>query len=761
LTIWYYFERNPHHRPGFPIGNPSVLAANLLPALMLGLAWLAGALQAWHVRRERPSRARLVGALLALALCGGAFALAGSRGGLLGLVAGAATIVFFGLGRRGPAVASLTALVIFIAAGVYFYTSRMGDTMARGATVRLRLYAWQYAADIWQMRPMLGAGAASFTRFGTQYSARDRFLDPAAFMGDWLEHAHNEFFEVFAEIGLFGGVTFVAAWVALLAAASRVLRSGLSPERRWLLIGMTAGIVGLLGDALFGTSLRLPGGGALFWTLVGALLAACRCAARPEGRAAEAAPPPEAPAWRRRGLAGGAAAGTALLMVGGVFNFVGLVYERIAYRSLRSGDYAVTVESGRLAGDLLLNPTRVLLVEERVLQARYARLMERVERLRAAATRPATGMSEQWAGAAAAARATFDDGLQLERRAPMMPGAATIRARAAELLRVLHAEDDPRAAAEWAAIAEATWRQHREQRPADVETLLALTGYAKSLDEYLRHLRDALRAGFAPVEWHAALQRVLNEPDLDAALGRMAAVAGPIDPGTDLDTLVSSRAPEAYRLRAAVGAARGNFEAAAQDAAQAGRLYEPMRARFPMLAAVAAYEEAEYTLRRGPEHAAAAGGRLRRALDTLPVIQEQHASEAAAPFRELLALCELAADKPDAAFELRVLAGHDRNRRAWLMADAYVRLAEMFIRFPPDRRPDVRAWLQAALRDQPRHIRAWSWQAWLAAESGDVAAVREVLQQAAAAGVSDPVLRQITEGVEDEFPAVRPVRPAE
>lgn len=783
LTIWYWFERNPHHRPGFPIGNPSVLAANLLPALMIGVAWVAGSIAAWRTRRVPIPRARLFAALLLLGICGGTFALVGSRGGLLGLVLGLATIGFFGLGRRGPLVASLAGIVIVLAAGFYFYSGRMGDTMARGATVRLRLYAWQYAAEIWQTRPMLGAGAACYTRFATQYSARDRFLDPAAFLGDWLEHAHNEFFEVFAEIGLFGGVSFVAAWVALLAAASRLLRSGLSAERRWLIIGVTAAIAAVLGDGLFGIALRLPGGAALFWTLVGALLAACRCAARPA--APESAPHGDGPGTattsaaprqhglRRVGPIAASAMAAVMLLVAALGNFVGLVYERLAYRSyFANADFGATIETGRLASDLLLTPTRVLFAEELTLRARFARLQERVQRLGelpfADASQPASApgssppnpAAQRLAGVASSARAAYEDALRLERRAPMMPGAAVLRARAAELLAAIHAESNPPAAAEWAAVAEATWLFHREQRRSDVETLLALTRYAKTLDEYVRNLRDALRAGFATHDWHAALRRIAREPGLDDSLGRMLAVAGPIDARTEPDALVASFAPEAHRLYAFVLGSRGEFERAADEALLAANLYRPVRARFPTLAAVARFERAEYLLRSNPQQAAAAAAELDQALRALPEIQPQQRAELEAPFHELLALCRLAQGDEPGALAARVDAGGDPGSRAVLLADGYVRLAEMFVRFPPQRRPAVDPWLSAALRHRPQHIRAWSWRAWLAADAGDITAVHAVLRAAEQAGLAKDALTQIVTGLQQEFPTLGTLTPA-
>ncbi|HMQ14512.1 MAG TPA: hypothetical protein PKC49_00930, partial [Phycisphaerae bacterium] len=98
LTVWYFYERNPYHRPGFPIGNPGPLAACLLPAIVLCLVRLGPALKA----RPRSAAAwREIGlSVIPLAPLGWAFWLTGSRSGLLAAAAAAAVAAFLHLPRR-------------------------------------------------------------------------------------------------------------------------------------------------------------------------------------------------------------------------------------------------------------------------------------------------------------------------------------------------------------------------------------------------------------------------------------------------------------------------------------------------------------------------------------------------------------------------------------------------------------------------------------------------------------------------------------
>ena len=147
--------------------------------------------------------------------------------------------------------------------------------MARGATIRFRYYAWRYAAELWsQSLPtsVIGQGAGSYPRLAGQLSIRDRTLDPEAFPGELVEHAHNELFEVLTEIGLIGGVTFVGGWLATLAAGAALRRSVSDREKRWLHAALVAGLMALIVDMFSWPALRLSGVPAIFYTLLGAVL---------------------------------------------------------------------------------------------------------------------------------------------------------------------------------------------------------------------------------------------------------------------------------------------------------------------------------------------------------------------------------------------------------------------------------------------------------------------------------------------------------
>lgn len=762
LCVWYYTERNPHHRPGFPIGNPSPLAACILPAVVICGCVLAREIIGVIRRREAGPLWVTFGAALALVPLLGCFRLTDSRAALLALAGSVGAIVFVLLRSRWRA-AFLLLLLGLAAFAIYRWQGAASDlAMARGASLRFRMYAWRYAAELWAMRTVTGHGAGAYPRLGGSLAVQDRQLDPAAFMGSVVEHAHNELFEVFAEIGLLGGVTFVAGYLATAVACLAVLLGNHSRQRWWLLAGLMGGLAGLVIDALFGVGLRLPGVPAVFYTLLGAAWSLGRATS-----GAAVVPPASAGSRTRdttiyRYVTAGLALVGALVAAGLTWrNLVGLRFEALAERAAIGGDNHSAMVSSAEASDLLLEPFRRLAAAQRQLEAASGVAAESAGRaLRTAdggAAPPATGTAQGtgdrgWQHAVQNVERVHAVALEFEQAAPAFDRATLIAARAAELLARLYASVDATKAREWSAEAWRAWLRRYQVRPTDVETLIALTGYPGSDGDRVVLLRDALRAGFPPVEWVAALRRAAAQPGFAAALEAQMAAVGPYDPRTDLDTLILSRAPEIHRLHAAVRALGGDFAEAERDAARAADMYRPMTPRFPHLRAVALAEEGEYAFRAAPGRPERAIELAQQALAALPPIQAQQFDELARPFRLRLARYLLAADRTAEAEQVVAALADDATQRSRVLAGLYLELVAAAARLPGDHRPDVGAWAAAALRLAPRSLDAWSWKAWLAAQADGAAGFTAVLHAAAAAGLGVDDLVVIRQRVCNDWP---------
>ena len=764
LCAWYYIERNPFHRPGFPIGNPSTLAAVVLPAFLIVLVVFVGTLGD-QLRAIAPaSRATVIGAGVALPVLGGCLALADSRGAYLGGLAGVAGILFLAARTRLRRVLLWSTLVAIAAAGWYFSTSTQDVTMARGATVRFRLYTWRYAAELWSHRPISGLGAGSFPRLAGALSIRDRMLDPAAFAGEVIAHAHNELFEVFSEIGLLGGVTFVAGFLATLAAAAAMLRSNLSRGRRWLLLGLVGGVIAVLVDSLFGVGLRLPGLPVVFYTLLGTLWAACRAMSRmrPDAETHRARWP--GVLLRRYGVA---LLGLVAAVVGGwlaVRDATGIVDESRAVRAYTQAEQEGPAAYDRArtatlrAAGLLLDPVRVLLARERAVRCDHELALVAWERARRSS---GTNASEQaTSNALDECLRTYSRAWEMSRAAPTLGRMPAIAARCAELMADLLGMTDRAAAQDWAKRAWGAWYVQRQQSPYDRETLLAMARYPLLPAERVGLLRDVLRGGFLDADWRAALEAVAADENFDAILDGVVAAVRPFTPETDLDALILSGAPESYRLRALWRQRNGDFAGAIEDASEAVRLYRPMRPRFPELLSVALAEKAEYVFRDDPKHLDTTLGLAREALAELPRVQQQRYDETANPYRAALVRYLLAADRYAEADQIAAAFIAESQERQEYLVETYRQLAETFIEADRASRPDVEHWLDRVIELRPTHLRAWAWKAWLHGNEGALA-VESILRRAAEAGVTEADLAAIRSGLCEEFPELcRESRPS-
>lgn len=663
VCVWYYYERNPAHRPGFPIGNPSSLAAFLLPALFIAGFSSVGAMIDL-ARRERYALLRVVAGLLALVPIAWCFKLADSRAAQVGLLVGVLGLAFLlakDRTRRWLVVSGL----ILAGLSIGWLSSQTQDvTMARGATLRFRIYAWQYAASLWGFRPISGHGAGSYPQLSGRLDAyaRDRALDPAAFMGDVNEHAHNELFEVFVEIGLIGGLTFVAGWIATLAAASGALQSSLSTRRRWLLLGLVAGLIGQMADAMFGVGLRLPGLSPAFYGLVGVLWAVCRSVSKQRAAEATDAGWIRAMVGRRHVVAGVAGAGAITAALLAWRNAQGLQSEM---QAARADSPREALAAAQRAEECLLDPVRRLMSAHRrvtLLTSEAVTAFTRVDfsTLTAAASMPASAPDDALAEAERRCRAAYAAALELNFRAPSFGRPLELGAQSARLLAGLTALSDRKASLDWLERSRVLLMELRRQRPNDVTNLMTLAGYTQygyrfNASELVVLLRDALRAGRAPRELQELLRREAGGAEFRNVLATLLAAVGPYNAATELDALIDSYAPEMHRLAAAVRALDGDFAGAASEAEAAARLYQPMRTRFVNLPAVALSEQAEYEFLAAPLEPRKAILTVQRAMEAVPQIQEQKRLEILAPYARSLARYRLAAgDAPAAAASLEL-----------------------------------------------------------------------------------------------------------
>ncbi len=271
IAIWYFMERNWRLRAKFPFGNPTFLAAALIPGILLGVAYLCELIE--RARRGRPMSQvpLMIAALAAVGVTGWAFYLTGSRGGAVGLVFGLLAMAMFAL--RGRARWLPVVLAVLLAVGGSWYFLRSSEAGGgRGVTIRLRLAAWQYALDMVSDKPLLGHGRGGFTLLGDAYAVNDVLADPEA-LKTRIAHVHNEWLEVMVDVGSIGLVLIAVALVLSIKAGLLAMRATPHRAERWTLVALLGGLVALIVEESFGVGLRVSGVATMFFTMLGLIWA--------------------------------------------------------------------------------------------------------------------------------------------------------------------------------------------------------------------------------------------------------------------------------------------------------------------------------------------------------------------------------------------------------------------------------------------------------------------------------------------------------
>lgn len=297
--LYWIGPRAPHENAFGPFVNRAHFAALVIVVVPMALALILGARRASHGRRRLlglgarlrewtladQGASRLVAFLILL--MGGATLVAGSRGGVVSLMA--ALVAMIGLAARGPAGARragriAVVAVLVVLAGVWISGDVVSSTVQRLAeeverpAEGWRLPLWRDALHLWRLSPVLGTGLATFE---TAFPRVRTIDDPATFT-----HAESDVVQLLTDTGVVGlalVATAVAEWILVLL---RRLRAPVILPVRTLALG---GLVALIATLVQGmANFNLPVMSNQLY-LAAALVAALR-ADKPPGEAPPAAP---------------------------------------------------------------------------------------------------------------------------------------------------------------------------------------------------------------------------------------------------------------------------------------------------------------------------------------------------------------------------------------------------------------------------------------------------------------------------------------
>lgn len=379
----------PQMRLKFPIGNELWFGACLLPAVFVGLGLFIGRLRnkqpsaesssidpeaCSHDSRGRSWRTLGLAAAIVIVLI--ALGLTRSRSAMVGVTAGFVGLAFLlAPTRKRRLVVVLIALLMAIAGAWYVQDLRVSGVMGQRAhSIRSRLnYEWPYALALFFEKPVGGHGEGCYAMLAGQQARTDQLDDPAVMAVEqyWTAHAHNEWLELLADIGLAGAVAFLLAIVMTLVVAVRFCdrtrgdRSQVA--RRWLAMGLTAALIAMVFEEGSSTAIREPGFPPIFltvWAGLWALVRSARSATKPAPDAV-----PLSPAIPRLV---GVVAMIAALVLGyfGVQDWRGARAAFQAHVDADAGQFPDAIRRADFAGAHTLAPFRKLLARIFAVEAR-------------------------------------------------------------------------------------------------------------------------------------------------------------------------------------------------------------------------------------------------------------------------------------------------------------------------------------------------------------------------------------------------------
>jgi O-antigen ligase len=150
--------------------------------------------------------------------------------------------------------------------------SRVEATSSGDPSLLGRFLLWRYALVVFKSNWLFGVGLENF-RFVKQFYG---WPEPLWYAVRF--NSHNLFLELLADLGVAGSACFWWLFGGAFARVDRIARRSASPERRWLAVGLSAGLVAFVGHGLFDCIIWQHGA----FMVLGLLIGMCLCLERLE-----------------------------------------------------------------------------------------------------------------------------------------------------------------------------------------------------------------------------------------------------------------------------------------------------------------------------------------------------------------------------------------------------------------------------------------------------------------------------------------------
>jgi len=134
-----------------------------------------------------------------------------------------------------------------------------------------RAAMWKFTWMMIKDHPILGSGIGTFKYNSLRYQAKffEQGDNRSIYSFGHAGKAHNEYLQLWAELGTIGLAIFLWLIIACFNYGIRYLKREKDEQKQGIMIGLMGAIVAVLVDGIFGFPLHLPATIVLFWLVIG------------------------------------------------------------------------------------------------------------------------------------------------------------------------------------------------------------------------------------------------------------------------------------------------------------------------------------------------------------------------------------------------------------------------------------------------------------------------------------------------------------
>ena len=143
--------------------------------------------------------------------------------------------------------------------------------LSQNRSIARRIAIWKFTGMMIKDHPILGSGIGTFKYNDLRYQAKffeqedNRSIYPYGF----AEKAHNEYLQLWAELGIIGLAIFLWIIITYFNYGIRYLKREKDKQRQGIMIGLMGAVAAFLMDSIFWFPLHLSSNVSLFWLLMG------------------------------------------------------------------------------------------------------------------------------------------------------------------------------------------------------------------------------------------------------------------------------------------------------------------------------------------------------------------------------------------------------------------------------------------------------------------------------------------------------------